>query len=204
VVGGARLGEVLIHQGADLFLNVLGAIFRSLTPADIWVGVSLFQTIYDAQDAHNHVRFLYRDPFAVAGTLRKASVLAIEGLNDTLVPNHATDSMAWSMGPIPHLQPVQRAVPFLSVVTAPISANVDAETTAGFYQFVPTGIAGIPVTPGCEAQPEGHYCAQTAPAALQQRSVFFQSALQGVPVIVDPFADATPVAPGSAADPIVW
>jgi hypothetical protein len=95
--GGARLGEVLIHQGADLFLNVLGAIFRSLTPADIWVGVSMFQTLFDAQDAHNHVRFLYRDRLPVAGMLRKPSVLATEGLTDSLVPNHASESMAWSM-----------------------------------------------------------------------------------------------------------
>lgn len=204
VVGGARLGEVLIHQGADLFLNTLGAIYRSLTPADIWVGLSLFQTIFDNQDAHNHVRFLYRDRLEVAGTLRKPSVLVLEGLNDTLVPNHATDSMAWSMGPIPHLQPVQRAVPFLQVVSGPISANIDAETTAAFYQYVPAGVPGIPTTPGCEAQPEGHYCAQSAPASLHQRAVFFQSALEGVPTIIDPLAEPVAAPRGSAGDPIVW
>jgi hypothetical protein len=203
VVGGARLGEVLIHQADDLFLNVLGGVFRSLTPADIWVGLALFQTMFDHQDAHNHVRFLYRNRLEVAGTMRKPSVLAVEGLDDTLVPNSATDSMAWAMGPIPHLEPVQRAVPFLEVVTAPISANIDAETTAGFYQFVPAGVPGIPETPGCGSQPEGHYCAQTAPAALQQRSVFFQSAQDGVPVIVDPLAEPG-LAPASAGEPIVW
>ena len=204
MVGGARLGEVLIHQGAALFINTLGAIYRSLTPADIWVGLSLFQTIFDNQDAHNHVRFLYRDRLEVAGTLRKPSVLVLEGLNDTLVPNHATDSMAWSMGPIPHIQPVQRAVPFLDVVSAPISANIDAETTSGFYQYVPTGVAGIATTPGCEAQPEGHYCAQSAPASLHQRAVFFQSALEGVPTIIDPLAEPVAAPMGSAGDPIVW
>jgi hypothetical protein len=204
VVGGARLGEVLIHQGADLFLNALGAIYRSLTPADIWVGLSLFQTIFDNQDAHNHVRFLYRDRLEVAGTLRKPSVLVLEGLNDTLVPNHATDSMAWSMGPIPHLQPVQRAVPFLEVVSGPISANIDAETTAGFYQYVPTGVSGIPSTPGCEEQPEGHYCAQSAPASFHQRAVFFQGALDGVPMIIDPLAEPVAAPFASAGDPIVW
>ena len=194
VVGGARLGEVLIHQGASLFLNVLGAIYQSLTPADIWVGVSLFQTIFDRQDPHNHVRFLYRDRLPVAGTTRKPSILALEGLDDSLVPNHATNSMVWSMGPIPHIEPVQRPVPFLTVVTAPIVANIDAETTAGFYQYVPAGVPGIAVTPGCESQPEGHYCAQTAPASLHQRSVFFKSALDGVPVIIDPFAEPASVA----------
>lgn len=194
VAGGARLGEVLIHQTADLFVNQLGAVFPSLTASDIWVGISLFQTIFDAQDPHNKVRHLYRDPLPVAGTLRKPSVLALEGINDTLVPNHATDSMAWSMGPIPHVAPVQRPVPFLTVVTAPIVGNIDDDTTAGFYQYVPIGVPGLPATPGCAGQPEGHYCAQTAPESLHQRSVFFTSAVTGVPVIIDPFAEPMPAA----------
>ena len=194
VAGGARLGEVLMHQSTELFLTVLNPLFPSLTPTDLWVGLSLFQTIYDRQDPHNHVHYLYRDRLAVAGTTRKPSVLVLEGLNDTLVPNNATESMAWSMGPIPHIQPVQRPVPFLTTVTAPIMANIDAETTAGFYQYVPSGVADIAVTPGCESQPEGHYCAQTAPASLHQRAVLFQSALSGVPVIIDPFAEPAPLA----------
>jgi hypothetical protein len=204
MVGGARLGEVLIHQGADLFLNVLGAIYPGMTATDIWVGLSLFQTIFDVQDAHNHVRFLYRDRLEVAGTLTKPSVLVVEGLDDTLVPNHATDSMAFSMGPIPHIQPVQRAVPFLEVVSGPISGNIDAQTTSGFYQYVPAGTPGIPTTPGCESQPEGHYCAQSAPASFEQRRVFFQSALDGVPLIIDPMAEPVAAPFGSAGDPIVW
>lgn len=78
-------------------------------------------------------------------------------------------------------------------------------STAGFYQYVPTGVPGIAATPGCEAQREGHFCAQTAPAALHQRSVFFQSALAGVPVIIDPLAEPMPAATRlSAAEPLVW
>jgi hypothetical protein len=192
VAGGGRLTEVLIHQAADLFINTLGPLFPSMTASDIWVALALFQTDYDVQDPHNHVRFIYRDRLPVAGTTRKPSILALEGLNDTMVPNHATDSMAWSMGPLPHIQPVQRAVPFLEVVTAPVTANIDAETTAGFYQYVPVGVPGIPVTPGCESQPEGHFCAQIAPASFHQRSVFFQGALTGVPTIIDPLAAPVP------------
>jgi hypothetical protein len=189
VAGGARLGEVLVHQVADIFLGFLGALFQSLDPTDIWVALSLFQTDYDRQDPHNHARFLYRDRLEVAGTLRKPSVLVLEGLDDTLVPNSATDSLAWSAGPLPHVLPVQRAVPFLEQVQAPIVGNIDAETTAAFYQYVPAGTPGIEVTPGCEFEPEGHYCAQTAPASLRQRAVFFQSALTGVPRIIDPLSD---------------
>jgi hypothetical protein len=192
MVGGARLAEVLIHQQADAFLVQLGQVFRNMTPADIWVGLSLFQTIYDGQDQHNHARFLYREPFEVAGTLRKPSVLLVEGLDDTLVPNHATESLAWALGPIPHLLPVQRAVPFLETIEGPVRANIDAETTAAFFQYVPVGIEGIDPTPGCavlsdRSAREGHYCAQGAAESERQRAEFFLSAMQdGAPTIINP------------------
>jgi len=195
VAGGARLAEVLIHQQAQAFLTQLGPLFPNLTPADIWVDVALFQTIYDVQDPHNHARFIYRAPREVAGTLQKASILLIEGLNDSMVPNHATDSLAWAMGPIPHLKPVQRAVPFLQTVDAPVMGNIDAHTTAAFFQYVPVGVAGIDPTPGCVPLPprigtEGHFCAQRAPESLHQRVVFFQTALTDpVPTIIDPFTE---------------
>lgn len=193
MVGGARLAEVLIHQQASAFLDQLGQVFRNMTAADIWVGLSLFQTIYDVQDQHNHARFLYRDPIEVAGTFRKPSVLLVEGLNDSLVPNHATESLAWALGPIPHLLPVQRAVPFLETIEGPVRGNIDDETTAAFFQYVPVGIEGIDPTPGCTvlsstSSREGHYCAQSAAESEFQRAQFFLSALQeGPPTIVDPF-----------------
>ena len=195
MVGGARLAEVLIHQQAEAFLVQLGAVFRNMTPADIWVGLSLFQTIYDVQDQHNHARFLYRQPFEVAGSLRKPSVLLVEGLDDSLVPNHATESLAWALGPIPHLQPVQRVVPFLESVAGPVRANIDMDTTAAFFQYVPVGIEGIDPTPGCtvlsdRSAREGHYCAQGAAESERQRAEFFLSALgEGPPTIINPFAE---------------
>ncbi len=193
MVGGARLAEVLIHQQAEAFLVQLGQVFRNMTPADIWVGLSLFQTIYDVQDQHNHARFLYRQPIEVAGTFRKPSVLLVEGLDDSLVPNHATESLAWALGPIPHLLPVQRSVPFLETVRGPVRANIDADTTAAFFQYVPVGIAGIEPTPGCtvlsdRSAREGHYCAQSAEESERQRAEFFLSVLDGgAPTIINPF-----------------
>lgn len=57
-------------------------------------------------------------------------------------------------------------------------------------QYVPAGVPGIPPTPGCASQPNGHFCAQSAAESELQRTVFFQSALTDpAPVIVDPFAD---------------
>src|SRR6185436_16287178 len=192
MVGGARLAEVLIHQQPQAFLVTIGGLYPNMTAADIWMALSLFQTIYDNQDEHNHGRFLYRAPVVVNGTTKKASVLVVEGLNDSLVPNHATESLVWQIGPIPHLLPVQRAVPFLETVTGPVVANIDAETTAAFYQYVPVGVDGIDPTPGCAAlnQPEGHYCAQSAPESEHQRVVFFQTALTDpAPTIIDPLAE---------------
>jgi hypothetical protein len=158
------------------------------------MGVALFQHLYDRQDAHNHAPFLYRQPVALAGDSgERASVLLIEGLDDSLVPNHATDSLAWSLGPLPHLAPVQRAVPFLEVVDGPLQGNLAGGPSGAFYQYVPTGIDGIDPTPGCAALPpssggEGHYCPQSAAESFLQRATFFTSALGGVPMIVDPLA----------------
>jgi len=123
----------------------------------------------------------------VAGTTRKASVLLTEGVGDFNVPNNATRSLAWNVGPIPHLAPIWDPSPILEPITGPVTANIDSETTAAFYQFVPAGIPGIPVTQGCEFELNGHFCAQVAPAARLQRALFLRSAVDDpVPTIVDP------------------
>lgn len=209
VAGGARLSEVLLHQADQLFLNVLGALFPHMTPTDIWMGVALFQHLYDRQDAHNHAPFLYRQPVALPGDPpQRASVLLLEGLDDTLVPNHATDSLAWSLGPLPHLAPVQRAVPFLDVVEGPLRGNLAADRSGAFYQYVPQGVDGIAPTPGCAVLSpaiggEGHYCAQSAAESFLQRATFFTSALDGVPLIVDPLGQGPLPAVGMQAEELV-
>jgi hypothetical protein len=192
VAGGTRLTEVLIYQSADTFLTSLGALFPSLTPTEIWTGLALFQMLYDEQDAHNHARFIYAAPPAIEGPPRKTSVLLLEGLNDSLVINHATDSLAYTIG-LPHLAPVQRAVPYLDVVEGPLQGNLGDDISGAFYQYVPTGIAGIDPTPGCVALPpssgsEGHYCPQSAAESFRQRAEFFKTALTGTPRIIDPLA----------------
>lgn len=228
MVGGARLLEVLIHQQAETFVSTLPLLFPALTPADIWAATSLFQADFDRQDKHNHARFVYREPAVVPlvcddleaclapdwcdvpgrCTERKPSVLKVEGLDDSLVPNHASESSAWQLGPIPHLGPVQRAVPFLGVVEDSVSGNIDPETTAAFYQYVPNGIEDVPITPGCQSPPlserssnEGHFCAQSAVESRAQRLIFFQTAVDPAwraPLIVDPlpfYPEGTPLFP---------
>lgn len=228
MVGGARLMEVLIHQQAATFLGTLPLLFPNLAPADIWTATSLFQVGFDVQDKHNHGRFSFRSPAEVPVvcddleaclepdwcetpghcTLRKPSVLLVEGLDDSLVPNHTTESAAYQLGSLPHLAPVQRAVPFLDVVEDQVVANIDFETTAAFYQYVPVGVPGIDPTPGCKSPPltvrsstEGHYCAQGAVESRAQRLIFFATALdpsRPAPTIVDPlpyYPEGTPLFP---------
>jgi hypothetical protein len=198
VAGGGRLTETLLHQQPELVLETVTGFSPALTAADVWTALALFQTIFDRQDPHNHARYLYRDPIDVGGSTRKASILLIEGLDDSLVPNHATDSLAWTLGPIPQLTPVQRAVPFLGAVPGPVVANIDAATSAAYAQYVPTGAGGIDATPGCTAafrpsgtdQPEGHFCAQSAFESVLQQRLFLESAVSDpVPYIVDPFEE---------------
>jgi hypothetical protein len=190
VVGADRLAEILEYQdrtlplgGDPFFTELLPPFVPGVTMPDIWMGLSLFQLLYDRQDPHNHAAFLYRDPVVVDGTTRKASILVLEGIGDSFIPNNATRSLAWTLGPIPQLAPPIVPVSYLPLAGPPLQRNVDPETTAAFVQFAPDGIPGIPPSPGCVFNEEGHYCAQTAPEARALRAGFYRSALDGVPVI---------------------
>jgi hypothetical protein len=195
VAGGSRLGELLIHQGAGDFLHTLPRLFPGIRPVDVWVALALFQTAFDRQDAHNHARFLYRQKVDLADEpgddRRRASVLLIAGLDDHLVPNHATGSLAWQLGPLPQLAPAPRPLGYLETLEGPIRGNIDAATTGAFVQFVPRGVEGVAPTPGCIPPAiseynagEGHFCAQLAEESRRMRANFLTSALgESVPSI---------------------
>jgi hypothetical protein len=196
LVGGMRYSEILFHQdpvnpggvGTPLLDILRDLLSPNLRPLDLWVGFGLFQLAFDPQDPHNHAAFMYANPFEVAGTLRKPSVLVQEGIADTLVPNNATRSLAYTLGRVPHIEPIQVFVPYLPTAPGPIMGNIDFETTSAFAQYVPVGIPGLAPTPTCEFQPEGHFCAQIADAAIEQRVRFFQTALTDqAPTITNPF-----------------
>jgi len=197
LVGGMRFGEILFFQdpvnpggvGTPLLDVLNDLITPNLRPVDLWVGLGLFQLAFDPQDPHNHAAFMYANPIEVAGTTRKPSVLVQEGIGDTLVPNNATRSLAYTLGIVPHIEPIEVSVPYLPTAPGPIVANIDSETTAGFAQYVPAGTPGLDPTPTCEFETEGHYCAQTSAPAIRQRVLFFQTALTDpAPTIVNPYA----------------
>jgi hypothetical protein len=197
IAGGRRYSEVLIHQQAREFLDQLAHLgFDDLTATDVWVSLSLFQTLLDPQDPHVHAPFLWRERLALPGSDRRASVLLVEGVGDGLVPNHATESLAVALGGMVVVEPGRASLPGLERARAPLAGNVDAETTGALVQWTPLGVPGREPTPGCSeplAGPiawEGHYCAQSAPESSLQRAAFFTSALGGAaPVVVDPLAN---------------
>jgi len=167
-------------------------VVPNLEVRDVWVGLQWFQALYDHQDPNVHALFTYGPRrFPVDGTLRKASLLLVEGIDDSFSPNNATRSEAWATGPIPQLPPIAEPTAVLEPVFDPVNvANIDGETTAGLVQYVPW-LNALPPSPGCEfTRIEGHYCAQNAPEAVDQRVAFYRSAVdEGVPTIFDPYYD---------------
>lgn len=184
-VGGARLAETIIHQSGSSILAQIGGFLPQLRPRDLWVGLSLFQLGFDAQDGHSYLKHLYREPllpFAGSGDETPPSTLWTEGFGDSLVPNNASRAMAREIG-LPQVRPIVRAVPGLAQVDAPLAENLAPGLTAGYFQYDPA------TTPYCvtRPQPEGHYCPQSAPEAQAQRRHFLESALGGAAEIVSPF-----------------
>ncbi len=180
-VGGGRLTETLLHQFPTL-LSDLEAFIGEVRPVQSLVGLSLFQHAFDSQDPHSYARFVYRNPLSIAAIPggRPPSLLWVEGVGDTLVPNNATRSAARELG-IPTVRKVRRASPVLTETNAPLQGNIAPDRTAGHFQFESAA------TPGCSANTDGHYCPQTAPPAQDQRLHFFRTALDGAaPEIIDP------------------
>ncbi len=184
-VGGARLGETLIHQSSDSILAQIGGFMPELRPVDLWAGLTLFQLGFDPQDGHTFLKYLYREPllpFAGSSDVTPPSALFTEGVGDSLVPNNASRAMAVEIG-IPQVRPVVVPIPGVAQVDAPVAQNLGPGLTSGYFQYDPA------TTPYCvtHPQPEGHYCPQSAPEAQAQRRHFLESALQGPAEIVSPF-----------------
>jgi hypothetical protein len=186
VTGGTRLTEILFHQdGANgvTFTGLVPQFIPNIEAPEIWAGLSLFQMAFDPQDPHNHAEFIYRNRVEVAGTTVKPSLLVVEGIGDPQVTNNSTRSLAWLLGPIPHLGPVREPVPFLEPTPGPVVGNIDPDTTAAYVQYRPLGSPdGLPPDDACASQTNGHFCGQVGSRPLQ--SSFFRSAVQDpVPVL---------------------
>jgi hypothetical protein len=185
-VGAGRFTATLVHQLSEVLYKGIGGFFPTFSHADFYAGLSVIQADYDHQDPQNLAAHVYREPLSL-GDPARASILQTEGLGDTEVPFYAVRAGAFALG-VPQLEPHARDVPFLESIAGPVRANIDQATTAAFFQYVPDKYTEATPTPGCVSagETEGHYCAQIAAEAVEQRLHFFTSALEGTPEILAP------------------
>lgn len=197
VVGGARLAELALHQAASSMVRALPFLFGDFRPIDLWVTLALFQTAIDRQDAHLHALRLSREFGSPPGSLPRPSLLVTAGLGDGYVPNRASRSLAWSLGPLPWIDEPEGAGPLLPRATAPLRGNLPDGTTGAYVEVVPYGSTRA-AAPGClpavlplpeDVLREGHFCAQLADESVRRRVRFLRSAVDDAPpTVIDPFA----------------
>jgi hypothetical protein len=184
-VGSGRLFHTNLHQldYNGLLLGILQALPGS-RPRDVIAGFAAVQNEQDRDDSYLLARHLYQEPLAISGLADTTppSLLWIEGIGDSLVPNVATRAAAVELG-IPTVRPVPGPSPVLSEVDAPISENIATDVTAGHFQYDPFQ------TQSCidVGQEEGHFCAQIAQEVDDQVLHFYSTALAGAAEIIDPF-----------------
>lgn len=201
VVGAGRYSGILMHQVEGIYDGAI-ELFPAIVYRDGYVALAMAQIGADAQDPINHAQYLYADPHQLAAGDQRASVLLVEGLGDTLTPPWSMHATANELG-IPLINPVKLSVPFLTTTDGPLVANIDDTTTAGLFQYVPAGYPNADPTPTCAMldETEGHFCAQVATEARQQRLDFFRSALTDpAPAITAPIDGASPLPPPSSRD----
>jgi hypothetical protein len=185
-VGGARLGETIIHQSSDGILDQIGVFLPELRPVELWIGLSLFQLGFDYQDGHHYLKHLYKEPllpFAGSSDVTPPSTLWTEGTHDELVPNSASRAAAHEVG-MPHVRPVVQSLPMLEQVDAPLAENLGPGLTVGYFQYDWTA---LPFCIAAGFTNPGHGCAQRLPEAQAQRRHFLETALDGAAEIVSPF-----------------
>ncbi|MEN8181958.1 MAG: hypothetical protein ABFS46_05420 [Myxococcota bacterium] len=192
VVGAQRFAELVEYQDRTTplgnpppFTSQLPSLLPGVHMADVFMGLALYQMVSDGQDPHNHASLLlYDHPLELEGTTKRASILVLEGIGDTFTKNNTTRSLAFALGPLPHLAPQPVPVSYLPGAEGPVVANIDPGTSAAYVQFVPLGVPDVPSDPGCSFEIEGHFCAQSAREARRLRVDFYRSAIEDpVPTI---------------------
>ncbi|MEM6536348.1 MAG: hypothetical protein AAF668_01320 [Pseudomonadota bacterium] len=185
--GGARLADTItVNDGTNTngFLNSIEEAALGISLNEAFTAASLLQSLVDPETPANFTEFFYSNQVSLAGN-PNISILIQEGLQDSFVPNVSTRATAAQISELRHVTPVLSETTVIETVPGPLSNNVNGTTTAGFFQFAPSGIVGTPPSPGCAFEPEGHFCAQNGTAAVDQFITFFETALDDEPVIVD-------------------
>lgn len=176
-------GGYLLKFATDM--NIVGS-FRALF-AGLLGGEEEFdrflvlgQTAVDGSDPAvwaSHVLHNRVNDFAVPNVLLPVAIA------DQVVPPAAGQALARGFGLMPHISPVSVAVPLVGPVQeAPVTENLDARATVGFFQLSTVTHGGVVETAVHENTPLSDECSA-------QWTEFLRSwAVDGAPVIIDPYA----------------
>ncbi len=198
-VGAGRLSAFFLTQQLDDALDLgrtLGA-----TPADMWWFFALAQLAYDPDDPTNHARFVFRSPADIPGEPARPSILLAEGLGDPLTSPLSTRAAAWQLEAA-QLGPVREVVPYLDAADAPLAANLAADTTSAFFQYVSPSVLGVPPTPSCVfGHKDGHDCAQSVEGRRQIARFLSSAVNEPAPIAADPATLCLPDCAGRVCGP---
>jgi pimeloyl-ACP methyl ester carboxylesterase len=175
-VGGA--GLMMLLRDSNTFKLLVDALRPAGTPrGEIARFFALTQAIVDPGDPLNYARFVTQEALpGSTGAFVARDVLLQEVVEDTIVPNSTSEMLARALG-LPQLTPRYGSIPGLQPAVAPVTANLPAGSTGGIFQF-----------DQADGKPIEHGSLIFSTEGQRQYVAFFQAALAGRAVIIDPFA----------------
>ncbi len=123
-VGGASLGTIL-RDSATLRLLVNNIFPADASDADFVRFITIAQSIVDPGDPVNYAPFVSLRPFEGLPGWRGADVLLQEAIDDSIIPNSATEMLARALGVV-QVEPAITPVPGLVRAPPPLRASNDA------------------------------------------------------------------------------
>lgn len=177
VVPGGRVSTII--SDSSLFGTLITLLRpRGTTDGDVARFFPILQTVLERGDAATYGQHVLQDRLEPGSN--PPSVLAGVVLDDDTVPNTANYALMRSMR-LPLVGPELRPEPGVRGVPAPLSANIDDATTAGFLQFdvVQDGDGGKELAT--------HGNVGDSEVGIHAWLEFLRTADEGVAVIDDPY-----------------
>lgn len=181
IVAGARMGSIVSDSPAfSLFLEAFKTPYT--TDGDVDSVVPLLQALIEPGDPVNYAPHVLRDRFPAAGA-RAPHMLFGAVIDDDTVVNSANHALARALG-TPQLAPVVKPVGVVEVIeSGPVSANLEGDRTAAFFQF-------DRYTKGSSAVAATHDNVWDGPETKLQVSRFLETWRDGgAPEIVEPYGE---------------
>jgi len=179
--GGGFVSKIIFesdsfHFLVDLFTPLLLPGVE-VSEADMAVLMGMMQTILESGDPANFARHVFTEPLSnrIPGAERR-HVLYFAEIDDTIVPNSATEVLMRAMG-VPQLEEKYGSISGLTFQPAPVRGNVASDVTAGLFRYQ-----------------KGHGRSMNSSEGKLQAGWFIQTLFDGFeagidPQIIDPFDD---------------